>query len=225
MNIKEIYDYIDKIGCVTFSTIDDDGYVQSRIAHFFAFDDGGLYFRTMTIKPFFHQLKRTKKVSVCGMYPSTQLLGHSDEGSPDFTAGYTLRITGNTKELSKNEVLEKAKTNPDFKTATYDMNKYPATRCFCIYKAKGEIFDYDFKLEKRDHKLLRTRFSFGGMTYNNAGCIINEKCIECGKCYEVCTFKAVEKGKPYIINGERCDECGSCYIACPVGAIEKPLTL
>ncbi|MCY6371215.1 4Fe-4S binding protein [Clostridium ganghwense] len=224
MNIKEIYEYIDKIGCVSFSTI-DDGYVQSRIAHFFAFDDEGLYFRTMTVKPFYHQLKKTGNVTVCGMYPSTQLLGHNDEGSPNFTAGYTLRITGDIKELTTEEVTLKGKTNPDFKTAIYDINKYPATRCFCIYKAKGEIFDYDFELEKRDHKLLRTRFSFGGMTYNNAGCTITDKCIGCGKCYKVCTFKAVEKGVPYKINGERCDECGSCYLACPVGAIEKPLTL
>lgn len=223
MKMKEIYAYIDKIGCVSFSTI-DDGYVQSRIAHFFAFDDDGLYFRTMTVKPFYDQLKKNENVTICGMYPSTQLLGHNDNGSPNFIAGYTLRIMGDIKELTTEEVTLKAKSNPDFKTATYDINKYPATRCFCIYKGKGEIFDYDFELEKRDHKLLRTRFSFGGMAYNPAGCIITDKCIGCGKCYEVCTFKAVEKGEPYKINGERCDECGSCYMACPVGAIEKPLT-
>ncbi|MBF8983857.1 4Fe-4S binding protein [Lutibacter sp. B2] len=223
MNMKKIYDYIDKIGCVSFSTI-HDGYVQSRIAHFFAFDDEGLYFRTMAIKPFYHQINVSGNVAVCGMYPSTQLLGHDDKGEPNFPAGYTLRITGDTKELTTEEVIFKAKTNPNFKTATFDINKYPATRCFCIYRAKGEIYDYDFNLEKRDHKLLRTRFSFGGITYNHAGCIVTDKCIGCGKCYEVCTFKAVEKGAPYKINGERCDECGSCYLACPVGAMEKPLT-
>lgn len=224
MNMKEIYEYIDKIGCVSFSTI-HGGYVQSRIAHFFAFDDEGLYFRTMTTKPFYHQLKIYGNVTVCGMYPSTQILGHDDNGAPDFVGGYTFRLIGDIKELTTEEVVLKAKTNSDFKTATYDINKYPATRCFCIYRAKGEIFDYDFKEEKRDHKLLRTRFSFGGMTYNHAGCIITDKCIECGKCYEVCTFKAVEKGEPYKIISERCDECGSCYLACPVGAIEKPLTM
>lgn len=223
MDMKKIYEYIDKIGCLSFSTV-HDGYVHSRIAHFFAFDDEGLYFRTMTVKPFYQQLKTNSNVTICGMYPSTQLLGHNDDGSPNFVGGYTFRITGDVKELSTEKVILKAETNPDFKTATYDINKYPATRCFCIYKGKGEVFDYDFAEEKRDHKLLRTRFSFGGMTYNEAGCIITDKCIECGKCYDVCTFKAVEKGSPYKINGERCDECGSCYLACPVNAIEKPLT-
>lgn len=224
MKINEIYTYVDKIGCVSFSTI-HEGYVQSRIAHFFAYDDEGLYFRTMSIKPFYHQLKENNNVSICGMYPSTQLLGHDDQGSPDFPGGYTIRITGDIKELTTEEVTFKAKSNPDFKTATYDIKKYPATRCFCIYRAKGEIFNYDFKEEKRNHKLLRTRFSFGGMTYNQAGCIITDKCIGCGKCYDVCTFKAIEKGNPYKIIGNRCDECGSCYLACPVKAIEKPLTL
>lgn len=224
MKIKEIYNYIDKIGCLSFSTI-ENGYVQSRIAHFFAFDDEGLYFRTMITKPFYHQLKENGNITVCGMYPSTQLLEHKEDGSPNFPAGYTFRLTGDTKELTLEEIQLKAKTNPDFKIATYDINKYPATRCFGISKAKGEIFDYDFELEKRNHKLLRKRFSFGGMTHNNAGCIITDKCIGCGKCYEVCTFKAIEKGSKYKIIGERCDECGSCYVACPVEAIEKSLPI
>ena len=59
MTIKEIYNQFDKIGSVVFATI-DEGYPETRIAHFFAYDDKGLYFRTMTTKPFYHQLKSTK---------------------------------------------------------------------------------------------------------------------------------------------------------------------
>jgi len=39
MTMKEIYERFDKIGCVTFSTRDGDA-IESRIAHFFAYDDG-----------------------------------------------------------------------------------------------------------------------------------------------------------------------------------------
>lgn len=40
MTIKEIYEKFDRIGCTTFSTI-HDGRVESRIAHFFAWDEDG----------------------------------------------------------------------------------------------------------------------------------------------------------------------------------------
>ena len=40
MTIKEIYEKFDKIGCTTFSTIHDRR-VESRIAHFFAWDEDG----------------------------------------------------------------------------------------------------------------------------------------------------------------------------------------
>ena len=40
MTIKEIYEKFDRIGCTTFSTIHDRR-VESRIAHFFAWDEDG----------------------------------------------------------------------------------------------------------------------------------------------------------------------------------------
>jgi uncharacterized pyridoxamine 5'-phosphate oxidase family protein len=63
MDIASIYEKFDQIGCLTFATIDKDT-TQTRIAHLFAFDDEGLYFRTMITKPFYEQLKKTKKVSI-----------------------------------------------------------------------------------------------------------------------------------------------------------------
>ncbi|QVK19592.1 4Fe-4S binding protein [Mycoplasmatota bacterium] len=94
---------------------------------------------------------------------------------------------------------------------------------FVIYKGKGEIFDVDFEGQYRDHKLLRTRFSYGGTPYNLAGPRITDRCIECGKCKKVCSFKAIRKGSPYEIIPERCDDCGSCILTCPVNAIEESL--
>lgn len=40
-----------------------------------------------------------------------------------------------------------------------------------------------------------------------------ELCIECGKCYEVCRFDAVE-------NPKKCESCSICEYVCPVGAIK-----
>lgn len=40
-----------------------------------------------------------------------------------------------------------------------------------------------------------------------------ELCIQCGKCYELCKFGAVE-------NIKKCESCGLCEYICPVGAIK-----
>lgn len=218
MHLEEIYDHFDKIGCLTFSTLAEDGYVDSRIAHFFAYDGGGVYFRTMDVKPFYKQLKQTEKVSVCGMYPSSQVT-HDENNLPSFVPGYTMRITGDIRELSMDEVNEKAASNRDFNVAVYDIKKYPETRIFVLYRAWGERYDFDYAKENRDHKLERERFSFGGMPFPKSGLTITDSCIECGKCAEICSFDAIETGTPYHISGNRCDECGNCYHACPAEAI------
>jgi uncharacterized pyridoxamine 5'-phosphate oxidase family protein len=51
MKIEEIFEYIEKIGCLTFATI-SDGFVHPRIVHPYAYDEEGIYFMSMNIKPF-----------------------------------------------------------------------------------------------------------------------------------------------------------------------------
>lgn len=224
MTIKEIYEYAEKIGVLVFSTIHKDE-VHSRVAHFNGYDEEGIYFRTMNNKPYCRQLMKTKKITVCGCTDTT-ILGHKEDGTPIFPPSYSFRIIGDVKKVAPEVIKEKAKTNKMLLSAAIDIDRYPAMADgnFVIYKAKGEIFDVDFGEIHRNHKLLRTRFSFGGMSYNPAGVRINDKCISCGKCKKVCTFKAIEAGPPYKVIPERCDDCGSCMLACPVGAIDKSLT-
>lgn len=172
----------------------------------------------MTVKPFYKQVKEAGNITVCGMYPSSQVT-HDENNLPSFVPGYSMRLTGDVRELSMEEVEEKAAHNRDFNVAVYDIKKYPATRIFLIYRAKGECYDFDYAKEHRDHKLERERFSYGGMEVEPAGLTITEQCIGCGKCQSVCSFDAIVPGTPYRILGNRCDECGNCYVNCPVGAI------
>ncbi len=217
MTIQEIYEHFDKIGTVSFSTIDGE-YPQARMAHFRAWDEDGMYFMTMHTKPFYKQLKETGKVAVSGLCADTQI-EHADNGEYAFKPGYAIRISGDVKEVSMDDI--KAKNNPLFDYCIKDQEKYPAMVIFCLFRAKGDVFDYDFEKSNRDHKLERITFSYGGMEKPILGLEISKDiCIACGKCEKVCSFNAAHKAKEkYEIDRTRCDVCGDCYIHCPVQAI------
>ncbi len=224
MTIKEIYEYAEKIGNMVFSTIHKDE-VQSRIAHFNGWDDEGIYFRTMTTKPYYRQLMEHKKVTVCGLFnniPETT----DEDGMSNFYPGYSFRLVGDVRNLTLDELKLKAETHPKLEMALKDSERYPAMTGgnFVIYKAKVEIFDFDFNMENREHKVYRIRAEYGGMPFNPAGPTITDKCIACGKCFKACTFKAITPGKPYFITPEYCDDCGDCSVVCPVNAIELSKT-
>jgi len=71
-----------------------------------------------------------------------------------------------------------------------------ASNFYMYYKGKD--------LEKEDF--------FGGKI-----AVINEdKCIECGKCEEVCRFDAI---KNFKVDSFACEGCGACVLACPQDAI------
>ncbi len=218
MTIKEIYEVFDKIGCLTFTTINEDNEPVSRIAHLRAYDDDGIYFMTMFTKDFYKQLKASKKISLCGLCANTKIT-HDDKGFPIFEGGYAVRLTGEVSEISIDDI--KRKNNPIFDFCIKDQEKYPAMVVFCITAGYGDIFDYDFEMIKRDNKLNRIYFSYNGAKIKYKGLKIDkDKCISCGVCKEKCSFKAIsEKDGVYSISAYRCDECGDCYLSCPAKAI------
>jgi len=201
--------------------------MHSRIISICGSDDQGIYFLTMNVKSFYRQLKKNPNLSLCGIYPSSLKTGKNAVGQPRFAPGFTLRITGQARELPEDEVQKKAAAGSEIHTYFLeDAARYPAIRFFCIHRGKGELFDYDFEMENRDHKLLRTRFAFGGESFNDPGVRINpDACIGCGECFKTCTFKAIIPGEPYEVDGSRCDECGSCFQVCPQDAIEFSQTI
>ena len=218
MNIAEIYQKFDQIGCLTFATI-DHGIPQTRIAHLFAHDQEGLYFRTMVTKAFYAQLKQSGKVSICGMFPKTYV-SHDDQGMPYFAPGYTIRATGDIKEIPFSALAAKAETSALFLLGVKDIERYPAMTAFCLYRAWGEIYDFDFEMEHRDHKLLRTAFAFGGRRIPFRGVRITDECTACGECRDNCSFKAIRQHDDrFVIDPARCDVCGDCYTICPVDAV------
>jgi len=55
--------------------------------------------------------------------------------------------------------------------------------------------------------------------------IDSEKCIGCGRCFENCSFGAIEKiDSKFIVNPLLCEGCGVCKIVCPAEAMKtKPV--
>ncbi len=218
LSIREVYELFDEVGCCSFATLDGRGGVDSRIAHFFAWDEEGLYLRTMSGKPFFKQMVEGGKLSACGEKTDAPVVWDEDN-LPHFQPGYMVRVSGDVHVLSQQEVDMKAAENPQFNVAVYDINKYPETVVLVLHSAWGELYDYDFNMVHRDHKILRERFAWGGADFVEPGFHITDDCIGCGACAQACTHKAIVAGAPYSILEERCDECGNCHNACPVGAV------
>ncbi|HJD98337.1 4Fe-4S dicluster domain-containing protein [Mailhella massiliensis] len=216
MDIREIFEHFDRIGSCVFATVGGEG-PETRVAHFLACDEEGLYFMTMTTKPFYRQLKEGGRVSVCALSASPEIR-QTEEGTLEMEPGYFIRVTGDVREVSMEEI--KAKRDPAFAYCIEDQERYPAMTAFVLYRAWGEIYDYDFDMKHRDHKLERERFSFGGHPVEPAGLAISASCIGCGVCEKVCTFKVVRReGERFVIDGSRCDECGDCWVHCPAGAV------
>lgn len=134
LTIPEVYDLFGQIGCCSFTTLDGRGGVDSRIAHFFACDEEGLYLRTMDVKPFYRQLVEGGKLSVCGEKTAAPC-SWDDDNMPHFQPGFMVRVSGDVRLLTREEVTEKAAANPQFNVAIYDINKYPETRVLVLHSA------------------------------------------------------------------------------------------
>lgn len=50
---------------------------------------------------------------------------------------------------------------------------------------------------------------------------INDLCISCGSCVDVCPVNAISEGKErYVIDEEKCLICSRCLEECPVQAMD-----
>lgn len=71
------------------------------------------------------------------------------------------------------------------------------------------------------HLLLQPDRGYSEDFYSGVAAVIDQdKCIKCGKCSQVCRFKAIpfENGN-YSVSNLNCEGCGYCFHVCPAGAI------
>ncbi len=81
------------------------------------------------------------------------------------------------------------------------------------------LMDCDVE-EPNCHIFIKPAFSKTKKIYVDTPEINVEKCVQCGKCAEVCQFNALAfvKGQVLVFQ-ELCHGCGNCALACPADAI------
>ncbi len=85
----------------------------------------------------------------------------------------------------------------------------------------SRLLDCDVE-EPNDHLFLNPRWSSSETVTTFVPRINEEKCTFCGKCAELCQFKALVILKDTTLTfGELCHSCMGCVAICPENAVEK----
>jgi MinD superfamily P-loop ATPase len=90
------------------------------------------------------------------------------------------------------------------------------------YLGGTDIIIADCDVDAADmHLLLEPDFAQTEDFYSGELANINQElCIQCGKCAEVCRFKAISVvDEKFIVDELSCEGCGYCARVCPVNAI------
>ena len=88
----------------------------------------------------------------------------------------------------------------------------------CLAKLAKNFVIADCDVDAADlHLLLDRKVREKHDFFSGKGYSINNKCISCGKCRELCRYSAIDE--KYNIDPIACDGCGACYFVCPVKAI------
>ena len=206
--LSEIFScLVEDIHTAVMGTVDENNLPITCAVDIMDYDDDGVYFLTSKGKGLYKRLRNNSNMSL------TALKGDSTLETVSITIKGTVKEIGSEKIgylFSKNEYMKKI-----YPTEKSRLN----LTVFKIYKGKGEFFDL------RERPIKRTEFSFGGEKKEKKGYFVTDKCINCGRCIEVCPQNCiVEDQKNWHqvkINHLNCLSCGNCVEVCPVEAILK----
>lgn len=205
---EEIFKYIvDEIHSVIIATIDEDNLPITCAIDIMDYDEEGLYFLTSKGKGFYKRLKNNKNISL------TAMKGH------DTLNTVAITIRGEVKEIGPEKIGYLFSKNEYMKKIYPTEKSKMSLTVFKLEKGKGECFDL------RTRPIKRHEFSFGGVVKEKKGYFVTDKCINCGRCMEVCPQNCIVEDKKnwnkVKINHKNCLNCGNCVEICPVEAVLK----
>ena len=84
-----------------------------------------------------------------------------------------------------------------------------------------QLLDCDVE-EPNAHLFINPSFDESETVFTPVPEVDEKKCTYCGKCAEICQFKAIAVvNKNMLIFEELCHSCGGCWEVCPEGAIQE----
>lgn len=204
MTTKEILEVLQKeIHTTIIATVDEDGKPYTCAIDMMLLEDEKLYFLTARGKSFYQRLMK---------YPYISLTGLKGE---DTMTSIAISLQGKVKNINHHKLKDIFEINSYMKEIYPDEKSRDVLQVFEICEIQGEYFDLSQK------PIFRQSFS----NQNNiaeSGYFVNDKCIGCLKCYEVCPQKCIDISiKPVKINQSHCLHCGKCQEICPSQAIIK----
>lgn len=202
--VKEYFKFlVEEVHSTVFATIDENGNPSASVIDLMLYDDEALYFLTAKGKNFYNRIMKNKVISLSGM------------SGRDTMSTRAVSITADIENIGTDKLDEIFEKNPYMNEIYTTEKSKMALEVFKIYKGRGEFIDLSVK------PIVEKSFAFGGEEVLDNGYVINDKCIECNKCFEVCSFSAIKKGSPYKIVSEYCLKCGNCMSVCDAGAVVR----
>ncbi|MGN8913643.1 4Fe-4S binding protein [Anaerofustis butyriciformans] len=194
---------VDEVHSTVFATVDKNGEPETSIIDLMLYDEDSVYFLTAKGKPFYDRLMDKKVVSISAMKGMNTM------------STKAIMMKAKVMNIGRDKLDEIFEKNTYMNEIYTSEESKMALEVFKVYDMEGEYLDMS------QQPILRKTFSIGGGNVRKASYHINGDCIGCGKCFEVCSFKAIKKGNPYKIIDNYCFECGNCYSVCPVNAVDK----
>ena len=186
------------------ATVNDEGMPVTCAIDMMDYDECSLYFLTAKGKAFYDRLKSR------GYLAFTAVKGE------DTMSSVAVSVRGKIREIGFEKIPELFKKNPYMNEIYPTEESRKALTVFQIYEGSGEWLDLSKK------PIERASFSFGKAESAQSGYFINDNCISCGSCLDVCPQQCIDISKtPAVIRQENCLHCGNCLNICPVGAVDK----
>ena len=184
------------------ATVDENGLPVTCAVDIMDYDDNGLYFLTAKGKGMYNRLKSKEYVALTGIK------------GEDTLSSVAISINGKAKELGSDLINELFEKNSYMNKIYPSEQSRQALTVFYIYEGKGEWFD----LSKRP--IERSSFTFGNAKEGNKGYEINNNCIICKRCIDVCPQNCIDFSKDVpLIKQENCLHCGNCLAICKHNAV------
>jgi heterodisulfide reductase subunit A-like polyferredoxin/coenzyme F420-reducing hydrogenase delta subunit len=148
----------------------------------------------------------------------------------DIEASESILIAGDIRALDLAEGF--ADFNVDIRVLTEDphFERIPLSTESYLPSSKGSIFEFQDAVFHTNSRILDIKGDLGDFTVElEKGRHIDIlKCVDCGKCIEVCEPSAISKAtdsiSPSYVISDKCTVCGECQKVCPTGAVILDIT-